>query len=647
MHETAINSKLAQLNAMQKNIKWADLEDYLEGIHPRIYAQFQTIDEDGFTTVGRHHPFDRWRTNNTVSHNHAAATSPNALIQKATKNIHSLSSPERYLLVEHWIHELEETTKAELFELVINAENEQRNLANVHEELKRRVLQDADVIGLTTTGLAKNILTLQRVQCKVVICEEAGEVMEPHMISALLPTVEHCIQIGDHEQLRPTINNFKELSLESARGRQYQLDRIQFERLSKGHPRRPLVPVVQLDIQRRMRPEISSLIRETVYPQLSDHLSTTTLPDVVGMRSNVYWLDHQNSETKKQDVHQKSKSNPWEVEMVRPLVRHFVRQGTYSSSDIAVLTPYTGQLQKLRSVMRNDFEIILSDRDEDALAKDGFDVSAGTHEDNPGAAQTQDQRKKPLQKKKLSDLLRLATVDNFQGEEAKIIIVSLVRSNEERKVGFLKTTNRINVLLSRAQHGMFIIGNTDTYSNVPMWENVIGMLRAANAVDTTLELCCPRHPDTAIRVQQPDDFALFSPEGGCCEPCLDRLPECGHRCQSRCHSKTMHDVWKCERPCERRYEPCKHACLKPTCGEDCGICLVKLDDVQLPCGHSKNNVACHMTQEKHRIKCDTIVEKKVPGCGHIVPVRCGVNVEAEAYYCPTRCSEHLVSTMIL
>jgi hypothetical protein len=50
-----------------------------------------------------------------------------------------------------------------------------------------------------------------------------------------------------------------------------------------------------------------------------------------------------------------------------------VRQGTYRSSDIAILT-YTGQLQKLRAGMRNDFEIVLSERDEDMLAKDGFDI---------------------------------------------------------------------------------------------------------------------------------------------------------------------------------------------------------------------------------------------------------------------------------
>jgi superfamily I DNA and/or RNA helicase len=47
----------------------------------------------------------------------------------------------------------------------------------------------------------------------------------------------------------------------------------------------------------------------------------------------------------------------------------------------------------------------------------------------------------------------------YAGEEAKVVIISLVRCNSEGKAGFLSTTNRINVLLSRAQHGMYLIGN--------------------------------------------------------------------------------------------------------------------------------------------------------------------------------------------
>lgn len=66
------------------------------------------------------------------------------------------------------------------------------------------------------------------------------------------------------------------------------------------------------------------------------------------MRRNVFWLDHESiEEGLSADRHQRSDSNIWEVEMTHTLIRHIVRQGVYSSSDIAVLTPYTGQLQKL------------------------------------------------------------------------------------------------------------------------------------------------------------------------------------------------------------------------------------------------------------------------------------------------------------
>jgi hypothetical protein len=100
---------------------------------------------------------------------------------------------------------------------------------------------------------------------------------------------------------------------------------------------------------------------------------TKSLPNVIGMRKNVFWLDHDNvKKAGAADVHQKSHSNLWEMEFTHALIRHIVRQGEYKSSEIAVLTPYTRQLQKLRAKMRSDFEIILSERDQETLAKDGF-----------------------------------------------------------------------------------------------------------------------------------------------------------------------------------------------------------------------------------------------------------------------------------
>ena len=55
--------------------------------------------------------------------------------------------------------------------------------------------------------------------------------------------------------------------------------------------------------------------------------------------------------------------------------------------------------------------------------------------------------------------VRVTTVDNYQGEENDIIILSLVRSNHQNQIGFLKASNRVCVALSRARYGLFIFGN--------------------------------------------------------------------------------------------------------------------------------------------------------------------------------------------
>jgi hypothetical protein len=157
--------------------------------------------------------------------------------------------------------------------------------------------------------LARRIETLKHVIYKVVIYKEAGKVIELYILSALLPYVEHFIQIGNYQQLHPQINNFS-LSLESQQGLLYQLDCSQFERLSVGEQGRPKLPVVQLNVQRHIWPEISKLIRETLYLYLIDHASTKALPEVIGIYKNVFWLDHDNIEdSASKDMNQKLYSN--------------------------------------------------------------------------------------------------------------------------------------------------------------------------------------------------------------------------------------------------------------------------------------------------------------------------------------------------
>lgn len=154
-------------------------------------------------------------------------------------------------------------------------------------ELDLRCLREARIIGVTTSGLARNIELLQRVGAKVILYEEAGEVLEAHTLTALLPGIEHAILIGDHEQLRPQTNNF-ELKHDNPRRKRYSLDISLFKRLVRPQTGNLPLPLSTLKIQRQMHPSISKLVRVPLYPDLQDHPSVSEYPGVDGMRDRLY-----------------------------------------------------------------------------------------------------------------------------------------------------------------------------------------------------------------------------------------------------------------------------------------------------------------------------------------------------------------------
>lgn len=85
-------------------------------------------------------------------------------------------------------------------------------------------------------------------------------------------------------------------------------------------------------------------------------------------------------------------------------------------------------------------------------------------------------------------------VDNYQGEESKIILLSLVRSNNDDKIGYLSLKNRICVALSRAKHGFYIIGNMNLLAkNSSTWKLIGKELQDQDAIGETLCLCCQTH----------------------------------------------------------------------------------------------------------------------------------------------------------
>lgn len=124
------------------------------------------------------------------------------------------------------------------------------------------------------------------------------------------------------------------------------------------------VPLSILKTQRRMHPSISELVRVPLYPDLQDHPLVLEYPEVDRMRDHLYWLDHQEKEDPRPaQAVSLSRTNTFEVDMIAALVSYLVRQGTYESKDIAVITPYLGQLQKIKKRLANSFEIVVGDRD--------------------------------------------------------------------------------------------------------------------------------------------------------------------------------------------------------------------------------------------------------------------------------------------
>ena len=176
---------------------------------------------------------------------------------------------------------------------------------------------------------------------------------------------------GSIRQLRPKVDHYH-LTVENGHG--YNLNLSLFERLIlKGYPREVLGK------QRRMRPEISSLIRHLTYPNLVDDDTTLNRADLRGVRDNVIFVTHGHPED--EVVHgivdvrdgrpKTSKQNSYEVQMALKVVKYLVQQG-YDIKDIVVLTPYLGQLHKLQQAFQNDTDPYLNDMDMRDLVQAGL-----------------------------------------------------------------------------------------------------------------------------------------------------------------------------------------------------------------------------------------------------------------------------------
>lgn len=543
-----------------------------------------------------------------------------------------LSRVERQRLLAHWRAELLPDLHRALCTAIQHYMEASDSLRQAQNDMDLLLLRRARVIGMTTSGMAAKQKLIRAVGAKIIVCEEAAEVLEAHVLASLTPQAEHLILVGDHEQLRPKVDAY-ELSIDSKRS--FNLDLSLFERLVRQNS----FPVATLALQHRMRPAISDLIRSTIYPQLQDHESVLQYDEVRGMDGSLYFMTHEVPEGGADDE-TSSKYNDHEVQLVVGLTKYLIQQGYTAPEDIAVLTPYLGQLARLRRALAAvNLLVAVGERDAEQLVELEADEA-----DRQVAGGRQPRDAKGAVEVSLSSSVRITTIDNFQGEEATVVIISLVRSNSDNNVGFVKSRNRTNVLLSRAKHGMYIIGNAaclEGANGADMWHQVLRMLREHSALGDALRLRCQNHGELTC-VRNGDGFDAVA-DGGCARSCGARL-ECGHSCPRMCHADDPnHTLHKCRERCARLQHPCQHPCTR-MCGEEPaheGACSRRVD-VELPCGHTAHKIECYRAQNPAALRCSQQVRVDM-ACGHTVTCLCcdRDTYIADPSRCPAACAVSL------
>ncbi|KAF4141380.1 AAA domain [Phytophthora infestans] len=651
----AIALALRELSSQTRRPTWKTLKWFLETNYPDIYDYFADrnaeLFEDGWEIAGYDDILDYWIQGEDLG---ISQRGPRQGGWTRDSNVWMWSLAKRRGALAQWVGVLRTGRVEELIAAQKAYWETMKKIETLRQQADVEVLKRVQIIGMTTTGVAKNQKKIAAVASPVVICEEAGEVLEAQLMACLSPSCQQLVLIGDHKQLRPHIADYN-LSVESAAGKRFALDVSLFERLvgpTSG------LPFWMLTEQHRMRPQISQLIRMLFYPEVRDARETLEYPPLLGVDKNVFFVSHSHPEDGASAVlgaSARSHSNEYEVAYLVAALRYLLQQG-YHTSDIAILTPYVGQLMKLRSALRGQFILELNELDLEEIQRtfddDEDDDTEETGHDSSAAL--------GATKKELSGAIRAATIDNFQGEEATVILASLVRSSTNvhgrGTIGFLKTPNRINVLLSRAKHGLILVGHGELLrAKSPLWQKVLDQLQSDGCYGKGLPLHCQQHPDYQRIAANPSSFALLAPDGGCLRPCGRRLPRCGHACPKLCHvDQPSHRAVYCTQPCPRLQEGCGHVC-PGVCGDACGRCEVLVGSIALPCGHTYRNARCFEAKMPSKLKCKAPVDKLVPECGHLQRVTCSTTkvkcthkcgaVLPCGHPCSRKCSDCVADTL--
>ena len=314
------------------------------------------------------------------------------------------------------------------------------------ERLKERAIEleirintqlfgEARVIASTLVGSANRLLEGQKFG--TLFIDEAAQALEA---ACWIPIrrVSRVILAGDHCQLPPTVKSFAAMKA--------GLGKTLMERIVDSHPE----TVTLLKMQYRMNEEIMRFSSDWFYGNQVESAPEVKYRSILDLDIPMTWID--TSEFKdggpltsfsEEFVGESfGRINKAEAELtLMTLEQYFQKIGKLrildERLDVGIISPYRTQVQYLRRLLKK---------------REFF---------------------KPYR-----SLISVNTVDGFQGQERDIILISLVRANDEGQIGFLRDLRRMNVAITRARMKLIILGDASTMTRHPFYKRLYDYIDA-------------------------------------------------------------------------------------------------------------------------------------------------------------------------
>lgn len=296
--------------------------------------------------------------------------------------------------------------------------------------INAQLFDEARVIACTLVGSANRLLEGQKFG--TLFIDEAAQALEA---ACWIPIrrVSRVILAGDHCQLPPTVKSFAALKA--------GLGKTLMERIVDNKPE----VVTLLKMQYRMNEEIMRFSSDWFYGNQVESAPEVKFRSILDLDIPMTWVDtsqfqlpeNEESLFKEQFVGESfGRINKAEAELtLMALETYFNKIGKQrildERIDVGVISPYRAQVQYLRRLLKK---------------KDFF---------------------KPYR-----HLISVNTVDGFQGQERDVILISLVRANDEGQIGFLRDLRRMNVAITRARMKLIILGDASTMTRHPFYKKL-------------------------------------------------------------------------------------------------------------------------------------------------------------------------------